>query len=347
MDAPRLLDGTLDTVSTVERNRDVAPDNAEVIPSVVPLVTASNIMALRFVALTSRVAMKATINTVTVVVTAANSHLRMSRSCCVTEHMLVKSLVSHCFGRADRWQQHFSWAILNAIMIDGPTLTIACLAWTIWVMSWMYGSALLSMFALYMFFTPLHECSHGNFCRSSKRVNDWVGRVCGVPLLAPFSTFRAIHRMHHRFTNSEDDPDIWTHPDHLPSHPAVKYTILAFRWSTLTLHYVRWALKRGIDVNPVFFYAILACMALMQELGFPVIRVWLVPLLDTNLILGFSFDYLPHAGLGTGPENTRIVSERPVWRFLSMMQSLHKVHHAKPYLPFWRYWRYYSEHLTA
>ena len=87
MDAPRLLDGTLDTVSTVERNRDVAPDNTEVIPSVVPLVTASNIMALRFVALTSRVAMKATMNTVTVVVTAANSHLRMLGSCCVTEHI--------------------------------------------------------------------------------------------------------------------------------------------------------------------------------------------------------------------------------------------------------------------
>ena len=87
MDAPRLLDGTLDTVSTVERNRDLAPVNAEVTPSVVPLVTASNIMALRFVALTSRVAMKATMKTVTVVVTAAKSHLRMLGSCYMTEHM--------------------------------------------------------------------------------------------------------------------------------------------------------------------------------------------------------------------------------------------------------------------
>lgn len=57
-------------------------------------------------------------------------------------------------------------------------------------------------------FTLQHECTHGTPF-ASKPVNEWVGRLAGLPILQPFGWFRHFHLAHHRHTNDpERDPEL-------------------------------------------------------------------------------------------------------------------------------------------
>jgi omega-6 fatty acid desaturase (delta-12 desaturase) len=45
-------------------------------------------------------------------------------------------------------------------------------------------------------FIVFHDCTHGSFM-PSREVNNWVGRVCGVFVFAPFRAWQHDHAMHH------------------------------------------------------------------------------------------------------------------------------------------------------
>ena len=54
----------------------------------------------------------------------------------------------------------------------------------------------------------MHEAAHGALFRT-QALNEWVGRwLCGMPIIADMSAYRRYHLMHHRFTQSDRDPDL-------------------------------------------------------------------------------------------------------------------------------------------
>src|SRR5215467_14443094 len=57
-------------------------------------------------------------------------------------------------------------------------------------------------------FTPVHDASHRSIARA-RWINELIGWLCGLPILAPFSGFRYLHYAHHAHTNDRDrDPDM-------------------------------------------------------------------------------------------------------------------------------------------
>ncbi|QBF30343.1 fatty acid desaturase family protein [Thalassococcus sp. S3] len=54
----------------------------------------------------------------------------------------------------------------------------------------------------------MHEAAH-NALFKSRKINDFVGEwLCGRPILAELSAYRHYHLTHHRFTQTEKDPDL-------------------------------------------------------------------------------------------------------------------------------------------
>ena len=65
----------------------------------------------------------------------------------------------------------------------------------------------------YLLFTSMHEAGHLNISGNNKSlrwVDEVIGWLSGISLLAPFYIFKIIHFRHHAFTNDpEKDPDHW------------------------------------------------------------------------------------------------------------------------------------------
>ena len=54
----------------------------------------------------------------------------------------------------------------------------------------------------------MHEAAH-NALFKSRKINDWVGEwLCGRPILAELAAYRHYHLTHHRFTQTDKDPDL-------------------------------------------------------------------------------------------------------------------------------------------
>lgn len=54
----------------------------------------------------------------------------------------------------------------------------------------------------------MHEAAHNALFRN-RRINDYVGEwLCGRPILAELAAYRHYHLTHHRFTQTDKDPDL-------------------------------------------------------------------------------------------------------------------------------------------
>ena len=54
----------------------------------------------------------------------------------------------------------------------------------------------------------MHEAAHNALFRN-RRLNDLVGEwLCGRPILAELAAYRHYHLTHHRFTQTDKDPDL-------------------------------------------------------------------------------------------------------------------------------------------
>ena len=54
----------------------------------------------------------------------------------------------------------------------------------------------------------MHEAAH-NALFKSRKINDWAGEwLCGRPILAELAAYRHYHLTHHRFTQTDKDPDL-------------------------------------------------------------------------------------------------------------------------------------------
>lgn len=220
------------------------------------------------------------------------------------------------------------WALSTTLAVLG-TLPVAI-------------AMLVNVICAFAAFTPMHDASHKSVSRT-KWVNELVGRVAALPLVAPFTAFRYLHLEHHKHTNEPDaDPDFWSGKG--PTW------MLPLRWLTQDLHYyVRYF--SALSTRPkaerretVTVFALLYTVAIgLSVAGFvmPVVLLWLIPGRLATALLAFSFDYLPHRPHDTPARVDRYRATRLfVDRWLTplfLFQNFHLVHHLFPGVPFYRY----------
>ncbi|MBL4844090.1 MAG: fatty acid desaturase [Planctomycetes bacterium] len=253
--------------------------------------------------------------------------------------------------------------LLRTPTLAWPTLLLGLcvpLAWLAVVIGAMthqlplWLAAPLALGLAYVSFTPMHDASHRSLGRRGW-LNEAFGRLAGLPLLAPFPAFRAMHLAHHKHTNEEGDPDLWS-----GSGPSL---LLPLRWLTQDLHYyvlvltgrVRLSRRETLEVAlGVSAQIVAGGIFVAQGEGLTFLLVVLVPARIATALLAFAFDYLPHRPHQiTSKEDrflaTHIMAE-PWLSPIMLCQNFHLVHHLYPAVPFYRYgtvWRDQREALLA
>lgn len=196
-------------------------------------------------------------------------------------------------------------------------------------------------------FTPLHDASHRAIARA-RWVNEVIGWICGMPILAPFSGFRYLHYAHHAHTNDlVRDPDSW-------SGKAKTRAGIFARWLVMDLHYlVRYLFEirtrpRGEVVASVLGVAVMwGSWAILIATGHAVelLVCWLIPARIAILTLSIVFDWIPHhPRSATGAEDPYRATNVYEHRWLAPLllgQNYHLIHHLYPGVPFYRYGRAY------
>lgn len=202
---------------------------------------------------------------------------------------------------------------------------------------------------LVFLFTLEHECTHKTPF-ASERLNEAVGRACGLVLVLPFEWFRYFHLAHHRWTNLPGkDPELDS------DKPA---TLRAWVWHVSGLPYWKsgiallWSLARGRVRAPYLpetalprmqrearvLLALYAAAAFSLSFTPALLWLWLVPVLLGQPFLRL---YLL-AEHGDCPEvadmflNTRTTFTTRIVRFLAWNMPYHAEHHTYPAVPFHR-----------
>ncbi|MCM5569238.1 fatty acid desaturase family protein [Burkholderiaceae bacterium FT117] len=96
-------------------------------------------------------------------------------------------------------------AVLQTFAIAGGAVAIALAAWG----NWWVVAACVAVIATqqHALFVLAHDAAHYRLF-SSRRVNDAVGRLCGVLGGVSMCTYRVTHRLHHNHLYGRQDPDI-------------------------------------------------------------------------------------------------------------------------------------------
>ena len=194
----------------------------------------------------------------------------------------------------------------------------------------------------YLAFSVAHDSIHRSIS-SNTRLNDLVGQL-GVLLVLPYvdiRLFRWAHIQHHRFASGPRDPDRvfngapWTLP---------------LRWMFIDVAYFVHALRRGDKVSAPYlrrslWLASIAAATLLALVvagyGVEVLMLWFIPSRLIQLVLGFSFFWLPHAPHDVSQEEnfTRAttIREGHEWLLgpLLQYQNVHLIHHLYPSTPFY------------
>lgn len=240
---------------------------------------------------------------------------------------------------------------LKLVPIAWPTvlLTLTCLL--VWLtgieLVWsgllpLWAGGMLSFVAAFAAFTPMHDASHQSVGRSGW-LNEVVGRLASIPLMAPFLAFRYLHLEHHKHTNEPDrDPDFWS-----GSGPS---WLLPLKWLSQDLHYyvIYARVSRQRPVSEVIeawstFVVMYGTAAVFIANGFwlETLVLWLIPARLAIAALAWGFDYLPHRPHDTPAREDRFRATHIIGNWwltpLFLYQNYHLIHHLYPGVPFYRY----------
>lgn len=204
------------------------------------------------------------------------------------------------------------------------------------------GVLLVFLFALQ------HETVHQTPF-ANRRLNEWVGRLCGVVLVVPFSWFRYFHLAHHRHTNDPDhDPELASGPKpntlrrYIFHISGIPYWIAIARQFALNASgkadapYLPKSARRRVTTEArwmLVLYVLAAFSALISPL---VLWLWIAPLMLGQPVLRLYLlaEHDRCAFVNNMLQNTRTTYTNRVIRFLAWNMPYHAEHHAAPQVPF-------------
>jgi fatty acid desaturase len=214
-------------------------------------------------------------------------------------------------------------------------LAAVCLGSYFWIPSnpiEIAADILLRAYAMFLCTVMAHEGSHGHL-GSTRRQNDWWGRLALLGPMVPYVSFRKTHRMHHARTNEVDDPDLFIKP--------ASWWEVPLRSLAIPHYWLVWLKRRGWltredRIELAFTYA--AYISIYTAIGLYVGPArWLmgaVPaLILVSLLLWYPFAVRTHEGfsLGTAEERSHNYYGHVAFWF-SLGLSMHRAHHMHPRL---------------
>ena len=215
-------------------------------------------------------------------------------------------------------------------------------------------------------YTVAHEAVHHKLAPGRKRLNDAIGTVLMLPLLAPFSIFRKIHGFHHGGNRRDPETAALDHmklpPDAGPKAVATRRRLWLFYVFAggFYLHTLATILifllvpsRRAVRISPVFraWPARLRVQSWLQfgggiALHFAVAWLWgaaaWFALLGLPMIVFAWFWsmmlYIYHHRTSVGPDvrhNVRSLPRQPFFSWLLLNFNEHSTHHRDPCIPWY------------
>ncbi|KAG0263367.1 hypothetical protein BG011_008888 [Mortierella polycephala] len=250
-----------------------------------------------------------------------------------------------------------------------PTIAVSVISFAVWGSVLYYGaykrkvSPVLTFpvmtAACFASFTPVHDATHSSVAKGAykKPINNLVGYFSGIPLNLPFGVYRQLHLLHHRYTNTDRDPDVWD-----ARGPMV---VRFIKWFFPDVMWMRIALTDRVKdakiLDAVLFYlGMFWMMKKMNDKNMAFVKYWLIPQRAAYWLLMWLFAYVPHR-----PDGDRQYSATDnVYKMTNVTggilnsngfnlaipllnQHLHNIHHLYPQLPFTRYGAIWAKHKDA
>lgn len=200
----------------------------------------------------------------------------------------------------------------------------------------------------------VHEFAHYRFT-ANKKVSDWIGDIfLAWPIFGTIDTYRQNHLAHHRYTNTQDDPD-WMIKLHTEEFTFPQTRIKAI-WNALgyltlksTIRDFKSAYSRIGGANTYSmtyrvlrggYYAAAAALIIYFEAGTDFFLYWFLPYLTVFFFLLYTRSVAEHFGsmdyeeeLGSSRHIDPYFWER--WFFCPHNVNYHLDHHLFPSVPFY------------
>ncbi|KAF9108596.1 hypothetical protein BGX29_010202 [Mortierella sp. GBA35] len=258
---------------------------------------------------------------------------------------------------------------LKTPTIAVPTIAVALGSIAVWASVLYYGAYKKKFSPLVTFpvmtaacfasFTPVHDGTHSSIAKGKYKVpvNNIIGYLNGVPLILPFGVYRQLHLLHHRFVNTQSDPDIWDSQGPM--------AVRAIKWFFPDFFWIKQVFSGKIKDPKIldaslFYLSMFWLMKKMNNKGMDFVKYWLIPQRAAYWLLVWLFAYVPHR-----PEGDHQYSQNDnVYKTTSVTggilnsngfnlaipllnQHLHNIHHLYPQLPFTRYGAIWAKHKDA
>jgi fatty acid desaturase len=221
----------------------------------------------------------------------------------------------------------------------------------------LWACAIVLCLLSYAHYTLVHEAIHGNLVPGHPRlrwVNDLVGWVGALGEGFNWPMLMRTHVLHHAYTNTDDDPDIWVKGGFgLLLLKAIFANVVLATIPLFVLRYLapsdyRQATSGLRGSEPVQADAVTLTVLLLLAVSIPTghFMDWLcllfIPTRVAAVLLAIYFQWLPHHPFDSTERylNTRI-SLWPGAGVLTLHQNLHLVHHLWPGVPFYNYGHFY------
>ena len=239
--------------------------------------------------------------------------------------------------------------------VDGPTIALCAVMWLglaanlAWASMdpdlpvWRHVIHIgLGVLFLNLSFTVWHEAAHGTVFRSSIG-NRVVGVLGAWPAWIPYFLIRRAHFLHHIHANDpERDPDAWFNAGSIWTLP-LRYPAGIRRTKAMVDAAGRPRWERVADgaqaVSLLVAFAAIAALLGPRVL----ITCWIIPKAISMWIHALYVNVLPHRDLPSGRFLDTRTYAAPFLAPLTLMHSLHGVHHAWPNVPWHRYGRLFAE----
>jgi len=204
---------------------------------------------------------------------------------------------------------------------------------------------ILATFLMNLSFTVWHEATHGNYARSLF-INNLIGIFGSLFSLYPgYFSRRREHLAHHRWEGDEKND---------PVYPRIQCSVMKFPFRLIqTIAIKKDAIPKefmpltqtqkmvdGITLGAVLVFFLVFCL---EGNGWAFFNVFILPRGVIFWLHAFYICYFPHAAKnGRGFERYRIISAPWFWRWFTLGQTNHGIHHRWPYIPWHAYHRFRS-----
>lgn len=130
--------------------------------------------------------------------------------------------------------------------------------------------------ACFASFTPVHDATHSSVAKGvyKKPVNNLVGYLSGLPLNLPFGVYRQLHLLHHHYTNTDKDPDVWDSRGPMVVR-FIKWFFPDFFWMKSVLGGE--VPNARLGEAALYYLGVLFMMRQFHKRGMAFVKYWLIP----------------------------------------------------------------------